>query len=306
MKKVKALVLFSGGLDSILAAELLRRQGIEVLALCFKSYFFDDKQAKQIANSINLPLRVIDFSKDHLGLVKNPLHGFGRGANPCIDCHALMLKKTKEIMKKEKFDFIATGEVLGERPMSQNKQSLQIILKESGLQGYLLRPLSAKLFEPTIPEEKGLVNREKLLDISGRSRKKQMKLAKEWKIKEYPTPSGGCLLTDPIFGNKLKDLIKKHSDFNSNDIELLKIGRHFWDKDIKIIIGRNERENKMLKKLAQKGDIFIEMSNYPGPLAILRSYFGLISDNSIEEAKKLIIKYSNKAGKDPNFKIDKI
>jgi tRNA U34 2-thiouridine synthase MnmA/TrmU len=305
MKKVKALVLFSGGLDSILAAELLRRQGIEVLALSFKSYFFDDKQAKEAAKSINLPLRTVDFSKDHLKLVKNPHYGFGRGANPCIDCHALMLKKAKEIMKKERFNFIATGEVLGERPMSQNKQSLEIVLKESGLKGYLLRPLSAKLLIPTIPEEKGLIDREKLLDISGRSRKKQMELAQKWEIKEYPTPAGGCLLTEPIFGGRVRELIKEYPNFDGNDVDLLKIGRHFWKDDAKIIIGRNEEENEKIIKLAEKKDILIEMVNYPGPAALVRNYSDRMPDNIEKEAKNLIINYSNKIKGVPEFKIDR-
>jgi len=295
MKKTKALVLLSGGLDSILAAELLKRQGIEVTALSFKSHFFNDKAAKKAADKLNIPLRTIDFSEEHLNLVKNPPHGYGKTMNPCIDCHALMLKKAKEIMEKEKFDFVATGEVLGERPMSQNVNALKLVEKESSLKGYLLRPLSAKLLDPTIPEEKGLVKREKLLDISGRSRKRQMELAKEWGIKEYPTPAGGCLLTDPGFSKRLRELFNECPDCQGNDVELLKFGRHFWEKGIKIVVGRNEKENEQIKKLAQKGDILVEMKDYPGPLTLIRNYSSEDTPQAIiDRAKELTQKYSTK------------
>ena len=166
MKRIKALILFSGGLDSILAAKILEEQGIKLLGLTFKSYFFNEKEAKESARKIKLPLKVIDFSKEHLQIVKNPKYGYGKAMNPCLDCHILMLKIAKRLMNKEGFHFVATGEVLGERPMSQNKEALKLIEKRSLLKGYLLRPLSAKLLEPTIPEMSGLVNREKLLDIS--------------------------------------------------------------------------------------------------------------------------------------------
>jgi tRNA U34 2-thiouridine synthase MnmA/TrmU len=301
MKKIKALVLFSGGLDSIIAAELLKRQNIEILALSFKSYFFDGKEAKKAAESIKIPLRIVDFSEEHLRLVINPRHGYGKSVNPCIDCHALMLKKAKEIMEKEKFAFVATGEVLGQRPMSQNKQSLRTVLRESSLEGYLLRPLSAKLLDETILEKKGLIDRQKLLDISGRSRKKQIELAKKWGIKEYSTPAGGCLLTDLEFGRKLKELINNYPKFSGNDVQLLKIGRHFWQEKTKIIIGRNEKENKQIKKLSRPKDILIEMNDFPGPLALIRNYESKNINKSLKEAKSLILKYSNKVKNKTNI-----
>ncbi len=227
-RKIKGLVLFSGGLDSILTVKILQEQGIKVTGLVFVSYFFDSQLADKAARELKIKLKKFDFSEEHLRIVKKPKYGYGKTMNPCLDCHLLMLKEAKEIMEKEEFDFVATGEVLGERPMSQNKQALELIEKESGLKGYLLRPLSAKLLEPTLIEKKRLVKRDKLLDISGRSRKKQIALAKKWGVKEYPTPAGGCLLTDPQFGQRLKELLARWPQAEGNDIQLLKLGRHFW------------------------------------------------------------------------------
>ncbi len=295
-KKVKALVLLSGGLDSILAAELLKRQGIKVVGLSFKSYFFDSQKAEEAAKLLKIPLKVVDFSKEHLKLVKNPKFGYGKSLNPCIDCHILMLKKAKEILKKEKFDFVATGEVLFERPMSQNPKALKLVEKESSLKDLLLRPLSAKLLPKTIPEKKGLVDREKLLDICGRSRKIQLELAKKWKIKSFPTPAGGCLLTDLEFGKRLKALFKINPKANGNDIETLKVGRHFIFSGVKFIIGRNEKENQKLKILARKGDLLIELKNYPGPTTLIRRYKKERKlEKIIEKGKKLTKFYSTKA-----------
>lgn len=305
MKKVKAILLFSGGLDSLLAFKILEEQGIETVPIFFKSYFFGPEIAEKSAKENGIKLKIIDISKEQLEIVKKPKFGYGSSMNPCLDCHILMLKKAKEIVKKEKFDFVATGEVLGERPMSQNKKALELVERESSLSGYLLRPLSAKLLKPTIPEEKGLVEREKLLDIKGRSRKRQIELAKKFKIKWYPTPAGGCILTDLEFGKKLRELSEKYPDFNGNDIEILKLGRHFWLEKIKIITGRNHEENLKIKKLKRKNDILIEIENYPGPTTLIRSYGGKIEKEIIEKAKILTKKCAKKAKdkKDVKFKI---
>ena len=289
--KTGALFLFSGGLDSILAVKLLQEQGIKVAGLNFVSYFFNSDLAKKAAKNLNIKLKIIDFSDEHLAMVKNPQYGYGKAINPCIDCHILMLKKAKEVREQFSVNLVATGEVLGERPMSQNKQALELITKQSGLKGYLLRPLSAQLLKPTIPEKKGLVDRNKLLDISGRSRKRQIALAKKWGIKEYPTPAGGCLLTDLQFGQRLKELFKQWPDCQGNDVQLLKLGRHFWIKDNKIIVGRNQAENKEIKQLAQKGDMLIEPKDFPGPTILIRGRPKL-SKESLIKAKELMIKYS--------------
>jgi len=308
MRKVRALILFSGGLDSILAAKILMEQGVECEGLCFKSCFFDGKQAKKAAKQLGIKLRIVDFSKEHLKIVKCPKYGDGRNMNPCIDCHLLMLKFAKKIAQKENFDFTATGEVLGERPMSQNKGVMELIKKKSGIDGTLLRPLSAKLLEPTEVEKKRLINREELLDIKGRSRKKQMELAKRWNIREYPTPAGGCLLTDPEFSKRLKELLYRYPKATESDIELLKFGRHFWFSSprsgrskIKIIVGRNHEENLKIKKLRRKEDVLIELKDLTGPTTLVLTYskdlmvLSRIPNSAIEHAKELTKFYSTKA-----------
>ena len=303
--KVKALVLFSGGLDSILAAKILIEQGIEVIGLTFKSYFFDSKQAEKISREIGINLKVADFSREHLKLVKSPKHNYGKSMNPCIDCHILMLKKAKEIMETEGFDFVATGEVLGQRPMSQNRGSLKVIKKQSSLNGYLLRPLSAKLLEETIPEKEGLVDREKLFSILGRSRKKQIELANKFKIREYPNPAGGCLLTDIEFGKRLKKLLIKAPYCNGFDVNLLKYGRHFWKDKVKIVVGRNQEENSKIEELFRGGDALIAMKNYSGPLTLIRNYGETkISRSIFDFAKDLTRSYSTKARNKENVKFD--
>jgi len=301
MKKVRALVLLSGGLDSLLAAKILLEQNIQVVGLVFKSYFFDEKQAKKFAKQLKIPLKIINFGREHLKIVKNPKYGYGRGMNPCIDCHLLMLKKAKEVMKKEKFDFVVTGEVLGERPFSQNKKALKLIEEESSLKGYLLRPLSAKLLPKTIPEKKGWVKREKLFGIRGKRRKKQIELAKKFGL-EYPQPSGGCILTDLTFSKKLKELLEVKKGIGKNDIELLKIGRHFWFDGIKVVLGRNEKENKKLEKLAKKKDVLLK-PKFPGPTGLIRVYKGKISKTLLQKVKKLIKNYSKKAKPKSGFEI---
>ncbi|MFH1424030.1 MAG: 7-cyano-7-deazaguanine synthase [Candidatus Nealsonbacteria bacterium] len=296
MKKVKGLVLLSGGLDSTLAVKILQKQGIKITALSFKSYFFGTRAAEKAAKLLEAKLKIVDFSEEHLVMVKNPKHGYGKAMNPCIDCHALMLKKAGEIMKKKKFDFVATGEVLGERPMSQNLRALKLIEKEASLAGFLLRPLSAKLLEPTVPEKEGLVDRDNLFDISGRGRGKQAALARLWQIKDYPAPAGGCLLTDPIFGKKLKELLQICPKCGEKDVMLLRYGRHFWFDKTKIVVGRNESENRKIKTLAGRGDVLVEMKDYPGPQTLIKSYSKKeISSDILTKAKELTKYYSTKA-----------
>ncbi len=272
----RALVLLSGGLDSMLAARVLMEQGVEVVGLSFKSVFFSTVKAKKSAEQLGIKFIEADFTDEHLEMVKNPAHGYGKNMNPCIDCHTLMLKRAKEIMEKEKFDFVATGEVLGQRPMSQNKQALEIVEKNSGLEGKIIRPLSAKLLNESEPEKSGQLIRGRLLDISGRSRQRQMELVKKYNIKEFSSPGGGCLLTDPEFSDKLLKILEYWDDCDSNDITLLRYGRVFWlknkdDKNILLIIGRDDKENENLKRAAKKGDIIIELAEENGPTSLLRN-----------------------------------
>jgi len=306
---MKAILLFSGGLDSILAVKILREQKVRVFPVFFKSYFFGPEIALKSARNLNLKLRIFDFSKEHLEIVKRPKFGWGKGMNPCLDCKILMLKKAKEIMKEIGADFVATGEVVGERPFSQKMSRLSLIEKESSLKGYLLRPLSAKLLEPTHLEKKGLIKREALFDIQGRRRVRQIELAKKFKITFYPSPSGGCILTDLEFSKKLKELLESYPEFQEDDVELLKLGRHpslLKKEGVKIVIGRNEKENERLKKLAKKGDILIEIINYPSPLTLIRPYRGKIKKEIIEKAKSLTKYYAKKAREKKDIKFEVI
>ena len=303
MKKVKALVIFSGGLDSMLAIKLMQEQGIEVVALHFLSPFFGDKkEAQKKAKVLNVLLKVIDIGQEYLQLLQSPKHGFGKTANPCIDCHALMFKKAKEYMKQVKADFLTSGEVLGERPFSQNKQALAIVEKEAGVRGILLRPLSARFLPETEPEKKGLVDREKLLAISGRRRLEQLKLAKKFGIENIPTPSGGCLLTEKQFGTKVKDLLKNRRKAVLLDFQLLKVGRHFRYKNSKIVVGRNEKENKKLLKMKSADDFIFEVINIPSPISLLR---GSKTEKTIKTAAQLTAFYSDFKGKQIKVKYGK-
>lgn len=296
-KRVKALALLSGGLDSMLAIKLMQRQPKLIIeAVYFKLPFISPlaySYAAKFTEKEKLKLHIIDCTKgkslqEYLKIIKKPKYGYGSAINPCIDCRIFMLKKTKQIMKKIKADFIATGEVLNERPMSQTKHALMLIEKESGLKGKILRPLSAKLLPETKVEKQGLVAREKFLDIQGRQRKRQMALAKRYKLK-YPTPAGGCLLCEKAFAAKLRDLFKYQKKINSRDIELLKLGRHFRYNKNKIVVGRNEQENKLLMRLAEN-DIMLEVKDFPGPITLLQ---GKTDKQTIKVAAALTVSHSD-------------
>ena len=273
----KAIVLLSGGLDSILATKLMLEQGIEVLAVNFSAKLCmcgckktGESAAQSAARMLNVPLKTIDITNDFVEIVKNPSHGYGANINPCIDCKIYMFKHAKEMMDKVGASFLVTGEVLGERPMSQRMDALRMIEKAAGVKGILLRPLTAGNLDPTLPEKEGIVKREKLFDIRGRSRKPQMALAEKFGIKHYPTPAGGCLLTDPGFANRVKDAMK-HGEFSVENLAILSVGRHFrLVDDLRLIVGRDEAENDILASLARPDDIIFELKDYQGPLSILR------------------------------------
>ena len=269
--KVRALGLCSGGLDSILAGVLLREQGIEVEWITFETPFFSAEKASRASKITGIPLTVQNITTDYLPMLKEPPSGYGQHMNPCMDCHALMFKKAGEVMREKGFDFLFSGEVLGQRPMSQTKPSLRYVEKNSGWDGYILRPLSAKNLPETIPEKNGLVDREKLLDLSGRSRKPQIKLAERFGIKEYPAPAGGCLLTDKSFSNRLKDLFEHQETYTENELSLLRFGRHFRLNDLaKLIVGRTKSDNEnILKYYDPQKDLVIKVKDYPGPVAIV-------------------------------------
>lgn len=293
-KKTKAIGLFSGGLDSILAVKLIQEIHIDVTAIHFVTPFFSKKEGKdhikKVAADLGIKLKVITLGKEYVAMVKQPRFGYGKNINPCIDCKIFMFRKAKEMMEETKADFVFTGEVLGERPMSQTFQSLKLIEKEVGLTGRLFRPLSARLLEPTIPEKEGIFNQDQLLDIRGRSRKPQIALAQKFGITEYPAPAGGCLLTDIHYAERLKDAFSNNED-SLNDIELLKHGRHFrLPSQAKVVAGRNEPENKALAELVKKQDLAFTPTKVMGPLVILRNY----RDNQdIEIAAGICARYSD-------------
>jgi len=287
---MKALSLFSGGLDSILSTKLIQHQGIDVEGVCFISPFFTAERGIKAARDINIHLHIMNIGKELLTLIKSPTYGFGKGANPCIDCHILMIKKAGSLMKKIGASFLITGEVLGERPKSQNRWALSIIGERSGFGDYLLRPLTAKNLPPTLPERKKWVEREKLLGIKGRGRRIQLELAKKLNIRNFSSPSGGCLLTDPVFSRRVKDLLAR-GKLNFNEVELLKIGRHLClESRTKLIVGRNERENKKLLQLATPGDFCLRAADFPGPIGLLR---GEEDEEIFRIAASIIGRYSD-------------
>lgn len=287
---VKALALVSGGLDSILAAKIVRDQGIEVTGICFKSAFFGPENAIRMAEVIDIPLIVIDFTDEHIEMTKNPKHGYGKNMNPCIDCHALMLKLAGRRMEDMGADFLITGEVLNQRPMSQTRQSLDIVKRESGYASKVLRPLCAKNLPLTEMEEKGLVDRERLLDIQGKSRKVQMELAEKLGIRDYPSPAGGCKLTEPNYSKRLRDLYDNSRDFDIKDIEMLKIGRHFRiSPKVKLISTRDAGEYNKIKAYIKDGDFVFDAVEYNGSTIILR---GTPEDEDIVLAAAIAARYS--------------
>lgn len=294
---MKAVTLLSGGLDSTLAAKVVMEQGIELEALNFMTLFCTCTHrgatclaSQKAVETLGIPLRVFNVSEEYLSVVKDPSHGYGRNMNPCIDCRIFMLKKAKAYMQDSGAAFIVTGEVLGQRPMSQRKDAMRLIEKEAELEGFILRPLSAHVLPMTIPEREGWVDRDKLLKFQGRSRKPQIKLAEHYGIRDYPCPAGGCLLTDPGFAKRMKDLMLHKPDFSLNDVHLLKVGRHFRFSDgVKLIVGRNEEENQKIETFAHDGDILFRVSGFPGPLSLLR---GKVNEGDIEKAAAVTAHYS--------------
>lgn len=290
-RKIRALGLLSGGLDSMLAGAVLRAQGLDVTFICFVTPFYGAERAREAAAHLNLPLKVVDFTEKFLPLLYEPPHGFGRGHNPCIDCHVLMIREAGTVMAAEGFDFVFTGEVLGQRPMSQNRGSLNLVARESGLADLLLRPLSAKLLKTTRPELEGWVDRDRLLNLSGRGRKPQIALAAEYGITRYPAPAGGCLLTDPGFAHRLKELLGQGVRASRPELELLKWGRHFrLPGGAKAVVGRTQRENEAILALKSPGDICLKLESHPGPLVLVS---GGIEDRDLQIAAGLAAAYSD-------------
>jgi len=286
----KALALFSGGLDSILAVKIIQLQNIDVEGIVFQSPFFNTRLQQSIADKLKIKLHFNDITNDIIKIIENPKYGFGKNLNPCIDCHLCMVKKAGDMLKEIKADFLITGEVVGERPKSQNYKALKLIADESGYGKLLLRPLSAKKLEETEVEKKGIVDRKKLFGISGKNRKPQIKLAEEYGINYYPTPAGGCLLTMPRFSDRLRVNLKMKK-LSPRDLALLKCGRHFLTgENIKIVIGRNEEDNYKILDSIDDSYYIVELADTTGPVAVIDSL-----ESSVEHILKtgsLVARYS--------------
>ncbi len=294
----RAIALFSGGLDSTLSILTVLRQGIKVTALKFLTPFDHEisdmplycKNLSLTAEQFGFDIRICELSSELLETVKKPKFGYGKNMNPCIDCRILMLKAAKDFMEKIEADFIISGEVLGQRPMSQRKNILYLIDKEAGVTDYVLRPLSAKLLGMTVSECRGIIKRDMLYDFRGRSRKPQMALAKEFGLTDYPAPAGGCLLTEPNYALRLKDLLTYNPDCDCNDLSLLKIGRHFrFSPSCKIIVGRNKAENEKILSLSA-GGCLLQVKGYGSPTTLI---VGEITDEALMVAASLCARYSD-------------
>ena len=290
-RKVRALGLCSGGLDSMLAGLVLRAQGIEVEWVSFETPFFTASKARKASRLTGIPLTVKPIFADYMVMLRHPPAGYGKHLNPCMDCHTLMFRLAGEIMREKGFDFLFSGEVLGQRPMSQTKPSLRYVEKHSGLAGYILRPLCAKHLPETIPEQQGLVDRERLLDIHGRGRRDQIALAKVFGITEYPAPAGGCLLTDKGFSRRLKDLFDHGTDCTESAVQLLKFGRHFrLNRQAKLIVGRTENDNESALQYHNPArDVVLDVRDYPSPVGVLQ---GEPDKNTLLLAAAICVGYS--------------
>ncbi len=299
---MKAVALLSGGLDSTVAIQLILDQGIDVSAFNVVSTFCcctpresSCSSAAAAVEKLGIDLRVVDVTDEFLPIVAHPAHGRGSNMNPCLDCRILLFRKARDHMEETGASFIVTGDVLGQRPMSQRRDAMRLIDRESGLAGYVVRPLSAGLLEPTVPEIRGWVDREKLLAVSGRSRRPQMELAEEMGLKDYPCPAGGCLLTDPIFAGRLRDLLRHDGELRKEDVTLLRLGRHFrLSSGVKVVVGRDQKENHQLANRLRDGDHALEISGQPGPLTLVR---GNARDDDLALAAAITSRYGKSGGR---------
>lgn len=287
----KGVILLSGGLDSTLAAKILLSQGVELEAINFQTMFGCCKDdARQVAYELGVRYTMLPVGMDYIEVVKKPKHGVGKGINPCVDCRSYMFRLAEKLMHSIGASFLVSGEVLGQRPMSQRSDCFVTIEEETGLQGRIVRPLSAKLLEPSLPEKEGAIDREKLYDIQGRSRARLLQLAKEFGIKNPPQPSTGCSLTEPEFAKKVKDIFEHLDDYERWHFESLKTGRHFrLDPETKLIMGRDAAENEYLEYLHPKGTTLLTPCNFAGPSVLL---VGPRTDGRLHLAGKMILRYT--------------
>ena len=304
----KVVALLSGGLDSQLAVRMMQEKGFDVSAVAIRTPFCDFDcgrgcgfEIRERADQLDVNLKTVYLGDEYIEMLKHPKYGRGAGFNPCVDCRAMMFEAAKKEMKRIGADFVISGEVLGQRPMSQHRRALRTIESESEMDGEIVRPLSGGLLPPTKPEQDGLIRREDLGKIKGRSRKPQLAMAKQYGIENPPNAGGGCLLTDPSFGLRAKDLFEHTETPSINDIELLKVGRqHRLDRSTKMIVGRNSAENGTISMLAMPGDILLEARDYVGPTTILR---GETAEEYVLLAASVTLKYSDAPDAEGHIKV---
>ena len=291
MNSIRALGLLSGGLDSALAAKLLLEQGIQVIGLHLESPTACRTDARAVARELGIELVVRPKGEEYLRLLRHPRFGYGRNMNPCIDCRLFMFRLGRPYLEEFGAGFLFTGEVLGQRPMSQTREAMRLIDRQSGMEGWILRPLSARLLPETEPERRGWVDRERLLAITGRTRTEQLALARNWGLTSFQSPGGGCLLTDPLYARKLRVLFERVPEETTTlrDIELLRIGRHFYqDRGDRIVLGRNAEENRRLRDFKGHGRWLVEPLEFSGPTALV---CGPEEEESVDRAIELILRH---------------
>lgn len=304
-----AVALFSGGLDSILACRLIMDQGIKVKAVCFVTPFFgyellsrEAEYRQNIADKYGIDVQLRDISDKYLEMLRQPAHGYGKNFNPCVDCKIMIVSESKAMLAEEGASFLISGEVLGQRPMSQRRDTLRVIARDSGCDDILLRPLCALNLPETLPEKEGWVDRQRLLGFTGRTRQPQMALAASFGIEDYPSPAGGCVLTDPNKASRIRRFYEENDEIITTDIRLLMVGRQFrlpgggW-----LVVGRNEGENDSVLALQQPGDVVLSMTeDWPGPSAILRHSGGV---QDLQAAVGLLKMFSKKGAGRENAKV---
>ena len=292
-KNRRALSLFSGGLDSLLSILWMKRLGYEVIPVFFRSHFFGSEKAEHYAGAAGLELRVVDISDDLIEVLRNPRYGFGKNMNPCIDCHSLMFRRAGRMMEKEGIDFLISGEVLGQRPMSQRLDAMNAVKKHSGYGDYIIRPLSQKLLPDTKPIREGWVRKDELLDIQGRGRHRQLEMVKEFDLEDFSNPGGGCLLTDRGYSLRLRDLFK-HDMTAERYIKFLRFGRHFRiNDDVKLVMGRNSTELSDIFELVTDETV-LRAANHQGPIGVINSKREL-NEEEIRQAAEIVLSYTNRA-----------
>lgn len=289
----KAVALLSGGLDSTLAIKILQRQGIEIEAVNFQTMFGCCKDdAHRVAHELGVKFTMLSVAMDYVEIVKHPKYGRGKGMNPCVDCRIYMFRLAKKLMQEIDASFVISGEVLGQRPMSQRLDCFETIERDAELEGLIVRPLSARLLEPTLPEKEGIVDREKLYGIQGRSRARLLELAREFGITNPPQPSTGCALTEPGFSKKVRDIFRHVKNYERWHFEILKTGRHFrLDADTKLIVGRDDQENEYLAYLHPRGTTLLTPVNFRGPSAL---FAGPFTPEKLKESGRIILSYAKR------------